>query len=223
MERSHSTPTTARSPATSTSSGERARPTSTSARSRRSQRAGWNVQARNPASTYGYVFVDSKLTADPGVTGQGLGRIDDSVYPASHVAYVNCTMGRHIAPAGWTITGGASTSQLRFWEYQSVDPSGAPIDVSQRVAGSTQISASVAQSMRDSDRGARGLAATVVGPARAGVTPGNARGARRAGSWPASMGRARRRSQTQRLSAARGARSPRRAPRCSRSGRTRGT
>jgi pectin methylesterase-like acyl-CoA thioesterase len=112
-------------------------------------RAGWNVQARNPASKYGYVFVDSTLTADPGVTGQGLGRIDDGVYPASHVAYINCTMGNHIAPQGWTITGGAGTSQLRLWEYQSVDPSGAPVDVSHRAAGSTQIDAATAQSMRD--------------------------------------------------------------------------
>jgi pectin methylesterase-like acyl-CoA thioesterase len=111
--------------------------------------AGFDVQARNPASTYGYVFVDSKLTADPGITGDMLGRIDDSVYPASHVAYINCTMGSHISPAGWTITGGASTSQLRFWEYQSVDPSGAPIDVSHRAAGSTQISQAQATSMRD--------------------------------------------------------------------------
>jgi hypothetical protein len=38
---------------------------------------------------------------------------------------------------------------MRFWEYQSVDPSGAAVDVSQRVAGSTQISASQAASMRD--------------------------------------------------------------------------
>ena len=112
-------------------------------------RSGFNVQARNTASIYGYVFVDSKLTADTGVTGQMLGRIDDSVYPASHVAYINCTMGSHISPVGWTITGGASTSQLRFWEYQSVDPSGAAINVSQRAAGSTQISATQATSMRD--------------------------------------------------------------------------
>jgi pectin methylesterase-like acyl-CoA thioesterase len=112
-------------------------------------RAGANVQARNTASTYGYVFVDSRLSADTGITGQVLARIDDSVYPASHVAYVNCTMGSHIAPAGWTITGGASTSQLRFWEYESVAPSGAAVDVSQRVAGSMQISASQAASMRD--------------------------------------------------------------------------
>jgi pectin methylesterase-like acyl-CoA thioesterase len=111
--------------------------------------AGFNVQARNPASTYGYVFVDSTLTADPGITGDILGRIDDSVYPASQVAYVNCTMGSQISAAGWTITGGASTSQLRFSEYESVDPSGAPIDVSHRAAGSTQLTPSQATSMRD--------------------------------------------------------------------------
>jgi pectinesterase len=89
-------------------------------------RSGWNVQARNTAAIYGYVFVDSKFTSDPGITGHGLARIDASVYPASHVAYINCTLGSHISPAGWTITpAGVSTSQLRFWEYQSVDPSGA--------------------------------------------------------------------------------------------------
>lgn len=112
-------------------------------------RSGYNVQARNSTSTYGYVFVDSKLTADPGITGHMLGRIDDGVYPASHVAYINCVIGSHVSPAGWRITGAGNTAQLRFWEYQSVDPSGAPIDVSQRVAGSTQISSSEAMSMRD--------------------------------------------------------------------------
>jgi hypothetical protein len=57
-----------------------------------------------------------------------LSRVDVSVYPASHVAYINCQMGSHIALAGWTITGGAAPSGLRFWEYQSTDPSGNPID-----------------------------------------------------------------------------------------------
>jgi pectin methylesterase-like acyl-CoA thioesterase len=112
-------------------------------------RSGWDVQARNPATTYGYVFVDSKLTADSGITGQGLARIDASVYPASHVAYINCQVGSHISPAGWTITGTTDFSQLRFWEYQSVDPSGNPINVSQRAAGSTQITAAQAAMMRD--------------------------------------------------------------------------
>jgi hypothetical protein len=112
-------------------------------------RAGAVVQARNAASAYGYVFVDSTLTADSGVTGQVLGRIDVSAFPGSHVAYVNCTMGSFVAPAGWTITGGTPGSQLRFWEYESVDPTGRAIDVSRRVAGSTQISAAEAASMRD--------------------------------------------------------------------------
>jgi pectin methylesterase-like acyl-CoA thioesterase len=110
-------------------------------------RSGYVVQARNPSSAYGYVFVDSKITADSGVTGIVLARIDSSVYPASHVAYINCQMGSYIAPAGWTVTGGG-TSQLRFWEYQSVDSAGKAIDVSQRTGG-IQISASQAASMRD--------------------------------------------------------------------------
>jgi pectin methylesterase-like acyl-CoA thioesterase len=112
-------------------------------------RAGANVQARNGASGYGYVFVDCQVTSDPGITGQVLARIDVSAYPASHVAYVNCTLGSHISPAGWTISGGTDTSQLRFWEYQSVDPSGKAIDVSRRAAGSTQLSSAQAAMMRD--------------------------------------------------------------------------
>jgi pectin methylesterase-like acyl-CoA thioesterase len=111
-------------------------------------RSGYVVQARNPSSAYGYVFVDSKITADQGITGIVLARIDVSVYPASHVAYVNCQMGSHISPAGWTVTGGSDTSALRFWEYQSVDASGNPVDTSKR-SGGTQITTSQAASMRD--------------------------------------------------------------------------
>jgi pectin methylesterase-like acyl-CoA thioesterase len=111
-------------------------------------RSGPVVQSRNPASTYGYVFVDSKLTADSGLTGGVLARIDASVYPASHVAYVNCQMSSEIAAAGWQLTGGTATSALRFWEYQSVDPGGKAIDVSKRLAGSMQITSSEATMMR---------------------------------------------------------------------------
>jgi pectin methylesterase-like acyl-CoA thioesterase len=111
-------------------------------------RPGYGVQARN-GSGYGYVFVDSRLTADAGVTNHVLARIDVSEYPQSHVAFINCTMGSHISAAGWTITGAGSTSELRFWEYQSVNPSGGSINTSSRAAGSRQISASEAAMMRD--------------------------------------------------------------------------
>ena len=70
-------------------------------------RKGYVVQSRNGAGAYGYVFVDSKITGDPGITGIVLARIDVGVYPGSQVAYVDCEMGSHIAPEGWTITGGA--------------------------------------------------------------------------------------------------------------------
>ena len=112
-------------------------------------RQGVVVQARNGGSGYGYVFVDSRITSAPGITNSTLARIDVAEYPGSHVAYVGCTLGSHITPAGWTITGGSPGSQLRFWEYQSRDLSGNLVNTSQRLAGSKQISASEAASMRD--------------------------------------------------------------------------
>ncbi|MEO8214186.1 MAG: pectinesterase family protein, partial [Myxococcales bacterium] len=112
-------------------------------------RTGVIVQSRNTASGYGYVFVDSKITSDAGLTGIALARIDDSVYPASHVAYINCQLSSGIVPSGWTITGGGSTSMLRFWEYQSIGANGQPVNVGSRTAGSKQISASQAAMMRD--------------------------------------------------------------------------
>jgi pectin methylesterase-like acyl-CoA thioesterase len=111
-------------------------------------RSGYIVQSRNGAGQYGYVFVDSKITTDAGISGTTLARIDVSAYPDSHVAYVNCTLGSHISKAGWTVTGGSAPSSLRFWEYQSKDANGALVDVSGRVGGK-QISADQAAQMRD--------------------------------------------------------------------------
>lgn len=112
-------------------------------------RQGYVLQSRNEPGAYGYVFVDSKISADSGVTGIVLARIDASVYPGSHVAFINCEMGRHIAPEGWTITGAGAGSALRFWEYQSTAEGGAPLDVSRRHPSSKQISADEAATMRD--------------------------------------------------------------------------
>jgi hypothetical protein len=117
-------------------------------------RAGYNVQARNSAATYGYVFVDCKLTADSAaITGHYLARTnfsDPSGAPACHVAYVNCQMGSHIDPKGWLVAvSGVDNSQVRFWEYQSRDLAGAPLDVSQRISASQQIDEATAAAMRD--------------------------------------------------------------------------
>jgi hypothetical protein len=95
------------------------------------------------------VFVDSRLTADAGIVGQNLARIDATVYPASNVAFINCQMGPHITAAGWMLTAGTATSALRFWEYQSVDPAGNPINIGQRLNGSVQLLQPQATMMRD--------------------------------------------------------------------------
>jgi pectin methylesterase-like acyl-CoA thioesterase len=126
---------------------------------------GYNVQARNPPGSFGYVFVGCSLTADAGITGHLLARTDKNApAPASQVAYIDCTIGPHIDPVGWLIDGytrpaadagvpdGGTTlnlSNLRFSEYHSVDPSGAPIDVSQRIPESKQLTDSEAAQLRD--------------------------------------------------------------------------
>jgi hypothetical protein len=110
-------------------------------------RSGVIVQARNAAGAYGFVFVDSRITADAAATSNMLARIDASVYPGSHVAYINCQM-TNIAAVGWTVTGAAPTSALRFWEFQSTDAAGNALNTAGRLAGLTPITASQAAMMR---------------------------------------------------------------------------
>jgi len=114
-------------------------------------RSGVIVQARNGAGAFGYIFVDSKLTADPGITNSTLARIDATVYPASQVAFINCQIGPQISPAGWTVTpaGTTATGALRFWEFQNTDLAGQPLNTAQRHPASRQISAAEARALRD--------------------------------------------------------------------------
>lgn len=110
-------------------------------------RSGVIVQSRNGTGSYGYVFVDSKLTTDSASKDNVLARIDASAYPGSHVAYIDCQM-TNVTAGGWTITGGTAPSTLRFWEYRSTDAGGTLLNVTGRMGG-TQISDSQAASMRD--------------------------------------------------------------------------
>ena len=101
---------------------------------------GYLVQARNDSARSGFVFLDCRLTAAPGVKKCWLARIETTRFPASHVAYIRCAMGPHIPPAGWEITGGGG-EQLRFQEFASTTLEGVPLDVSKRHAASRQLSA----------------------------------------------------------------------------------
>ncbi len=115
--------------------------------------AGYNCQMRTPdANHYGAVFLDCSLTRAYAFTGHYLNRIDPNAYPYSAVAYINCKMDAHIAPAGWllnNLTSTSPTNQLRFWEYQSTDLNGNLLDVSRRIPPSIQLTAVQAAAMRN--------------------------------------------------------------------------
>ena len=82
-----------------------------------------------------------------GVTGSDLGRdaanSGNGNYYYGQDAYINCTIDTNvIVPAGWVLGSGtvvANTTDLRFWEFDSVDTNGNPVNTSSRVAWSTEI------------------------------------------------------------------------------------
>ncbi len=101
---------------------------------------GYYTQIRNPQGQAGFVFLNDRLTSEPGVTGMYLARIDPDVFPYSQVVYINSAMDAHIIPAAWLLNNASTAPAVRFWEYKSTDLSGAPLDVSQRATFSRQLS-----------------------------------------------------------------------------------
>jgi pectin methylesterase-like acyl-CoA thioesterase len=110
---------------------------------------GYYTQIRNGQGQNGNVYLNCKLTAAAGVTGMYLGRIDPTVFPYSQVVYLNSAMGSHIVPAGWLLNNATTAPNVQFWEYQSTDANGAPLDVSQRASFSRQLSAAEAARWSD--------------------------------------------------------------------------
>jgi pectin methylesterase-like acyl-CoA thioesterase len=118
------------------------------------------TQIRNGQGKNGYVFVNSRLTAAPGVTGAYLTRIDPDQFPYSQVVFIDSVMGSHIRPEGWRLDDNARDGFLqpltqagypnvRFWEYNTKDENGAAADVSQRHPISRQITTEEADFWRD--------------------------------------------------------------------------
>lgn len=111
--------------------------------------SGYYTQIRNAQGQNGNVYVNCRLTAAAGVTGVYLGRIDPTVFPYSQVVYINTAMGPHIIPVGWLLNNASTAPNVQFWEYKSTDLNGNPLDVSQRLNVSRQISASLAAQWSD--------------------------------------------------------------------------
>lgn len=75
-------------------------------------------------TTYGFVFLGGSLTANPTTSTVR----SNHVYlgrpwgPYAAAAFLNVTIGVHIATAGWTTMSGNDLSQTRFSEYKSTGP-----------------------------------------------------------------------------------------------------
>ncbi len=107
------------------------------------------VQARTPQNQPGFVYVNCRLSGAAGVTGDFLARIDPNVFPDSQVVYINSAMGSQVSLAGWLLNNATSSNTIRFWEYRSTDLNGTPLDVSQRIASSRQLTDAEATQLSD--------------------------------------------------------------------------
>jgi pectate lyase/pectin methylesterase-like acyl-CoA thioesterase len=128
-----------------------------------SSSAGYILQARATAGDKGFVFLNSRLTAGPGVAQAYLARSGgtaSTVY-VDNIAFVNTRIGPHILPIGWCVGTGTSktgtgsgscgtnppsyagtadggTSDVAGWrEVGSTDLDGAPLDLSGRLGVAT--------------------------------------------------------------------------------------
>jgi len=84
---------------------------------------------------YGFVFLDCKLTGDPGLVGVSLGR---PWRPYASVTYIRCEIGNHISPEGWNNWRNPENEKTaRYAEYKT---SGAGMNIENRVKWSKQLS-----------------------------------------------------------------------------------
>ncbi|MGO4377092.1 pectinesterase family protein [Pseudoduganella sp. RAF19] len=104
-----------------------------------SARGGYVVQARTVGTDDpGFVFLNSRFTHGPGPAGNDT--LPGSIYLArfgvptawDKVTYINSRMDTHIAPAGWS---GEPRGGTGWFESNSMDLEGKPLDLSSRKAG----------------------------------------------------------------------------------------
>ena len=92
----------------------------------KSKKNSFVTAASTPAGqAYGFVFLHCKLTADTTLAKKVyLGR---PWRPQARVVYLDCELGRHIAPAGWDNWKNAANEQTAYYaEYHSTGPGANP-------------------------------------------------------------------------------------------------
>jgi pectin methylesterase-like acyl-CoA thioesterase len=112
-----------------------------------------------PESGYGYVFRDTKITKNRGTTFYSLGRpwqndggTPDASKSHNKTVFLNTIMGSSINATGWsTWDAGTNTSYITYAEYNSKKYDGTPVDVSNRVPWSKQLTAAEAAKYYNND------------------------------------------------------------------------
>jgi pectin methylesterase-like acyl-CoA thioesterase len=97
------------------------------------------TQIRNPATNHGYIYRNCTFEGAPGVTDCVLSRVLQTRFPASEVVLLDCTLTDAVSPIAWRLDSAAEAPDVHFWEYNSRDPRGNPIDNSQRFAVSRRL------------------------------------------------------------------------------------
>jgi pectin methylesterase-like acyl-CoA thioesterase len=112
-------------------------------------KGGYIVQARTATSEDpGFVFLNSRITHGPGPTGDAVpaGSVTlarpGTASTWDHVSYINCRIDGHIAATGWT---GQPRGGSGWYEYNSMDMEGKPLDLSHRASGAVLSAAQAAR------------------------------------------------------------------------------
>jgi pectinesterase len=92
---------------------------------------------RNTNANHGNVFKDCTFiaTAEPTTLARSP-KNGASTYPYAEAVLLNCTL-KGILPEGWSAAD--EGGKVRFWEYNSRNPDGTPVDVSKRAPLSRQL------------------------------------------------------------------------------------
>jgi pectin methylesterase-like acyl-CoA thioesterase len=97
------------------------------------------TQIRNPATNHGYVYKDCVFDGAPGITGNVLSRIMPARFPASEVVLINCQLTDAVGAVGWRLDQATEAPNVHFWEYNSHDANGKPVDMSKRLSVAKQL------------------------------------------------------------------------------------
>jgi pectin methylesterase-like acyl-CoA thioesterase len=104
------------------------------------------TQVRNPVTNHGFVYHHCIFDGRDGVRDMYLSRIAPAAFPHSEVVLLDCILGPAVGPVGWLLNSSqrrkpapTTAPEIRFWEFNSLDSKGNPIDVSKRLDISRQL------------------------------------------------------------------------------------